>query len=342
MDDLKVRWQWDVRIPWLVLEGLQDGPVCLAGTLELAESDEGSAVIHCNTESTGFPVAEVEKYRWLAEVTASVLVPHGASTVCPEPRVANRTELEQRGLRVPSFLAMSSGLGVRQRARADEFAKAWSVLDSLPEGHHLLIAAQVLRWSDTAAHAGRPIEGFLFSWIACNALYDSMPNPPTSEQKRVKHWISDDSVVVGFVALYRSQWQSVRRWLSLLSKRDFTLRRGNNALHVAKDLELRILDTERYRQDEVALSTLKELAVATFLVIYALRNVVAHGKPVPPVRKPAVKRPADQGERPPADDHDGNGASLTDLCSAAGNLIRPVVRTYLKMSLLRRLDTRQQ
>lgn len=324
MEGQKPRWQWTIELSYLKLDG--DGLnslTCIGTPLQLVSASANSTKISCTAETCELP--PVNWSQCMAELAASVLVPYGAAATCSEPVITNIAELRHESAPHPAAADLAARVGISQRAKADEFLRVWNALNNLRDGDALRTAAQALRWSDVSVHANRPVDGFVFSWIACNALYRRLVPEPTSDREAVQTWIQDDSVLPGFLNLCTEQWDATRSKLTLLCQPDFVLRRGKcHNIHVSEDLEQSIIEVVSLGNPKTLNSCHKKLAKHTFLVIYALRNVVVHGGSIPRMRTTNSRL------------FNESCASLdiADLCRAAASIVQPVVRQAIKRALL--------
>lgn len=340
-------WCWEIRLPLLALTPGDATDATPEPGVTVVPEDEATCVRCEVVEGEGVP--PIERYREMAEVTASVLAPYGVPVTLGKPVVANASELAGSDIPVPAFDDLLSSAGVRQSHSLAGFVSVWRRIAALNDGAPERIAARALRWSDLAASDGRPVEGFVFGWVALNALYGRCKGTDPSERRALERWLSSPLASDAFPWLCRAQWPSVEHWLGRLAERDWRLevRGGKQQLLVGSELADTLAKARSGGGATAGESALADLGVKAFLVMYALRNVVVHGD-VPPevggwvrtghhVADLELDVDLSSGTSVPARASTSSGQeTLSTLSDCAGNLVRPVVRFVLQRLLMSR------
>lgn len=335
-----MQWRWEMKLPLLNLATSAKGSKAEVSPWVSVEAAAGEAIVRCEVQAEANEVPLAEAYREVTEAAASVLVPYGVPVQLTPPVVANASELTSAGIPVPGYVDLPCGAGVRQSAPLDAFVTVWRRLMALPDGAAERIAARALRWADQAAADSRPVEGFVFSWVAFNALYRRQTPNVRSETGAFQRWLKMQPASEAFASLCRSHWPQVEGWLSRLAERDWSL---HGSASPGKALAIALARTRLEGASRAQRKPLKALGLAAFRAIYGLRNVVVHGDALPGLGAwvratsgPAVELSVDLGTGAPVPaptGQDPEREALSGLAAGAGHIVRAVVRYALQRLL---------
>lgn len=335
-----VQWRWEMKLALLNLATSAKGSKAdVSPSVSVLAAADG-AIVRCEVEAEANKVPPVEAYREVTEAAASVLVPYGVPVQVTLPVVTNASELTSAGIPVPGYVDLLCGAGVRQSAPLDAFVTVWRRLMALPDGAAERVAARALRWADQAVADNRPVEGFVFSWVAFNALYRRQTAKVLSETAAFEQWLSTSPASEAFPSLCRSQWPRVEGWLSRLAERDWS---PHGWASPGKALACALATARSKGAGAARTEALTALGLAAFRAIYALRNVVVHGDALPGLGPwagttagPALELSVELGAGAPLaapTGQDPEREALSVLTAGAGHVVRAVVRYVLQRLL---------